>query len=62
MPTHPQTASLDDERREILASVMGVLAGKPSDADEMAACSYLLKHLAQYRAVRPTAFPVRYDE
>jgi hypothetical protein len=28
---------------------MGVLAGNSPDPDEMAACSYLLKHLTQYR-------------
>jgi hypothetical protein len=62
MPTRSQTASLDEERREILTSVMGVLDGNPSDPDEMAACSYLLKHLTQYRrAVRPKARRVRYD-
>ena len=42
---HPQSASFDEERREILTSVMGVLAGNAPDPDEMAACSYLLKHL-----------------
>ena len=59
---HPQSASLEEERREILTSVMGVLAGNSPDPDEMAACSYLLKHLTQYRRpVRPTARLVRYD-
>ena len=38
--------SLDEERREIVASVMGALAGNAPDPDEMAACSYLLRHLA----------------
>ena len=45
MPTRWQGASLDEERREILTSVMGVLDGNSPDPDEMAACSYLLKHL-----------------
>jgi plasmid stability protein len=49
IPTPPQAASLEEERREILTSVMGVLAGNSPDPDEMAACSYLLKHLIQYR-------------
>jgi hypothetical protein len=43
----PEIDSLDDERREILASVLTTLAGHSPGPDEMAACSYLLKHLAQ---------------
>jgi hypothetical protein len=46
--------SLDEERREIVASVLGALAGNAPDPDEMAACSYLLKHLSQ-TAGRPAA-------
>jgi hypothetical protein len=42
----PENTSLDEERRELLASVLGTLAGNPPDPDEMAACSHLLKHLA----------------
>jgi hypothetical protein len=38
--------SLDEERREIVASVMGALAGNSPDPDEMAACGYLLWHVA----------------
>jgi hypothetical protein len=30
-----------------VASVLGALAGNAPDPDEMAACSYLLKHLSQ---------------
>ena len=45
--TGPRYTSLDEERREIVASVLGVLAGNPADPDEMAACSYLLQHLSQ---------------
>ena len=45
IPGLPNT-SLDEERREIVASVMGALAGSSPDPDEMAACSYLLRHLA----------------
>ena len=44
---HPDNTTLDEERREIVASVLGALAGNPPDPDEMAACSYLLKHLSQ---------------
>ena len=43
----PVDNTLDEERREIVASVLGVLAGNPADPDEMAACSYLLQHLSQ---------------
>ena len=39
-------ATLDEERREILESVMGALSSADPDPDEMAACSYLLKHLS----------------
>jgi hypothetical protein len=42
-----QNASLHEERREILASVLGALAANAPDPDEMAACSRLLKHLAE---------------
>ena len=45
--------SFEQERREVMESVMGALSsalpqGQRSqpDADEMAACSYLLNHLA----------------
>jgi hypothetical protein len=41
----PKT-SLEEERREIVASVLGALAGNTPDPDEVAACSRLLKHLA----------------
>jgi hypothetical protein len=43
----PEDATLDEERREIVASVLSALAGNPPNPDEMAACSYLLKHLSQ---------------
>ena len=39
-------SSFDQERREVLESVMGALSSAVSDRDEMAACSYLLRHLA----------------
>ena len=37
----------DEERREVLESVMGALSSAVPDPDEMAACSYLLTHLVQ---------------
>jgi len=62
MPTRRQSTSLEEERREILTSVMGVLDGSPSDPEEVAACSYLLRHLTQYRRpVRSIPRRVRYD-
>jgi hypothetical protein len=42
-----QNASIHEERREILASVLVALAANSPDPDEMAACSRLLKHLAE---------------
>lgn len=39
-------SSFEQERREILESVMTALATSASDPDEMAACGYLLQHLA----------------
>jgi hypothetical protein len=42
-----ESASIDEERREILASVLVALAANPPDPDEMAACSHLLKHLSE---------------
>ena len=39
-------SSFEQERREILASVLVALAANPPDPDEMVACSRLLKHLA----------------
>ena len=58
--TGPHSASLDEERREVLASVMIVLAGQASDPDETAACNYLLKHLTQTarRAARGAPRPL----
>jgi hypothetical protein len=53
MPEPPiqQNASFDEERGEILASVIGALAGDAPDPDERAACNYLLKHLLKAPAV-----------
>ena len=47
--------SLEEERREIVASVLGALAGNSPDPDEMAACSHLLKHLADTAGRPPSA-------
>jgi hypothetical protein len=44
--------TLHEERNEILECVLGALAAHPPDPDEMAACSYLLKHLSE-TAARP---------
>lgn len=38
--------SLEEERREVVASVLAALAGNAPDPDQMAVCSRLLKHLA----------------
>ena len=46
-PAEPSDgSSFEQERLEILESVMTVLATGAPDPDEMAACSYLLHHLA----------------
>jgi hypothetical protein len=42
-----ENSSLDEERRELLASVLGTLAGNPSDPEETAACRHLLRRLAE---------------
>ena len=43
----PETTSFEEERREVLDSVLDAMACHPSDADEMAACRHLLKRLAE---------------
>ena len=43
----PANTSLEEERREVLGSVLDALAGNPPDPDEMAACRHLLKRLAE---------------
>ena len=46
-PDEPRDGgSFEQERREVLESVMIVLSTAAPDSDEMAACSYLLQHLA----------------
>ena len=37
----------EQERREVLHSVMGALSSSSPDREEMAACSFLLRHLAK---------------
>lgn len=39
-------ATLEEERREVLESVRETIGTKEPDADCLAACSYLLRHLA----------------
>ena len=39
--------SFEQEKREVLESVMGAFCCPASDPDEMAACSYLLRHLTR---------------
>jgi hypothetical protein len=43
----PANTSLEEERREVLDSVLDAMAGNPRDPDEMAACRHLLKRLAE---------------
>jgi hypothetical protein len=45
-PTVHVPSSFEEERREVLESVMGALSSPAPDPDEMTACNYLLKHLA----------------
>ena len=50
MSTAPETArstSLDEERREVFDSVLQAVQIREPDADRMAACAYLLRHLAR---------------
>ena len=39
-------SSFDEECRDVWESVMGAISSAASDPDEMAACSYLLRHVA----------------
>jgi hypothetical protein len=43
----PVTDSLEDERAEVLDSVLQALRGRTPGPDEMAACAYLLLHLSR---------------
>jgi hypothetical protein len=51
-------SSFEQERREILESVMTALATTAPDPDEMAACDYLLQHLAGSLNNRPASLAV----
>ena len=42
-----RTASLEQERRELFESVLQSLRVPQPDADRLAACGYLLRHLAR---------------
>jgi hypothetical protein len=41
------TATLEEERREVFDGVIESLRAQPPDDDRMAACQYLLLHLAR---------------
>jgi hypothetical protein len=41
----PGSASYEEERREVLESVFEALCRQGLDADETAACGYLIQHL-----------------
>ena len=43
----PEITSFEEERREVLDSVLNAMACNPPDSDEMAACHHLLKRLAE---------------
>ena len=43
----PADTSLEEERREVLESVLEAVSRNPPDADEMAACRHLLMRLAE---------------
>jgi hypothetical protein len=42
----PRTATLDEERREVFDGVLQSMRIQEPDADLVAACSYLMRHLA----------------
>jgi len=41
----PDAGTFEEERSEVLESVFEALCRHPPDADEMAACALLVKHL-----------------
>ena len=43
----PAKTSLEEERREVLDSVLDALAGTAPDPDQVAACRHLLKRLGE---------------
>jgi hypothetical protein len=48
LPTRTAPAgSFEEERLEVLDSVFQAMCRHAPDADEMAACAYLVRHLAQ---------------
>jgi hypothetical protein len=42
-----RAATWDEERREVFDSVLQAMRLREPDADRMAACAYLLRHLAR---------------
>jgi hypothetical protein len=46
-PPGRRAATWDEERREVFDSVLQALRLREPDADRMAACAYLLRHLAR---------------
>ena len=48
----PANTSFEEERREVLDSVLDALAGNAPDPDQMAACRHLLKRLGETAARR----------
>ncbi|MEO8597974.1 MAG: hypothetical protein ABI759_31930 [Candidatus Solibacter sp.] len=44
-PVEPESASFAEERREVFESVISAWRNGSGDADELAACRYLLRHL-----------------
>jgi hypothetical protein len=43
----PGLDTFEEERREVLDSVFAAICEHPPDPDEMAACAYLVRHLAR---------------
>ena len=43
----PAATSFEEERREVLDSVLGAIACNPGDPDEMAACRRLLQRMSE---------------
>lgn len=56
----PAENSLEEERREVLDSVLDALAGNPPDPDQLAACHHLLQRLAE-TAGRPGRHSLDFD-
>jgi hypothetical protein len=45
-----RTATLDEERREVFDSVLQTMRTEEPNTDRVAACAYLLRHLARTAA------------